>query len=72
MVGTPDRDFSLKSEEERTIEYTIELFDHKNNPIAKLKDTDDIYYQEKFKITVKPDRKIEKKVLFLNIKDSKG
>lgn len=72
LVGTPDRDFSLKSEEERTIEYTIELFDHKNNPIAKLKDTDDIYYQEKFKITVKPDRKIEKKVLFLNIKDSKG
>ena len=45
LVGTPDRDFSLKSEEERTIEYTIELFDHKNNPIAKLKDTDDIYYR---------------------------
>ena len=48
------------------------MFDHKNNPIAKLEDTDDIYYQEEFKITVKPDRKIEKKVLFLNIKDSKG
>ena len=72
LVGTPDRDFSLKSEEERETEFTIELLDLKNNPIAKLEDTDDIYYQEKFKITVKPDRKIEKKVLFLNIKDSKG
>jgi hypothetical protein len=72
LVGTPDRDFSLKSEEERETEFTIELLDLKNNPIAKLEDTDDIYYQEEFKITVKPDRKIGKKVLFLNIKDSEG
>ena len=45
LVGTPDRDFSLKSEEERETEFTIELLDLKNNPIAKLEDTDDIYYR---------------------------